>query len=57
MLPPTMRAAAGSRPTIDRQVVVLPHPDSPDKTDRFPLAQRKAHPVDRSDQADPPNEE
>src|SRR5215469_9208918 len=29
MPPPTMRAADGSRPTIDRQVVVLPHPDSP----------------------------
>ena len=27
--PPTMRPAGGSKPTIDRQVVVLPHPDSP----------------------------
>src|SRR5260221_3248286 len=27
--PPTMRAPVGSRPTIDRHVVVLPQPDSP----------------------------
>src|SRR5213593_4656028 len=27
--PPTMRAARGRRPTIDRHVVVLPLPDSP----------------------------
>src|SRR5579883_1117009 len=27
--PPAMRAPGGNRPTIDMQVVVLPHPDSP----------------------------
>jgi hypothetical protein len=27
--PPTIRAAAGNRPTIDWQVVLLPQPDSP----------------------------
>src|SRR6478736_6127578 len=29
MRPPAMRPAGGSRPTIERQVVVLPQPDSP----------------------------
>ncbi len=27
--PPMIRAPGGNRPTIDRQVVVLPQPDSP----------------------------
>ena len=37
MRPPTMRAAAGSRPTIDRQVVVLPQPEFADQPERLAL--------------------
>ena len=42
--PPTMRAAGGSRPTIDRQVVVLPQPDSPTRPSVSPSRRVKLTP-------------
>ena len=51
MRPPTIRAAGGSRPTTDRQVVVLPQPDFADDADRLAFVQREADAVDRFDHA------
>ena len=51
MRPPTMRAAAGSRPTIDRQVVVLPQPRLADQAERLAFVQGEADAVDRLDDA------
>ena len=42
--PPTTRAAGGSRPTIDRQVVVLPQPDSPTRPKVSPSRRAKLTP-------------
>src|SRR5262245_49239676 len=44
MLPPTIRPAGGSKPTIERQVVVLPHPDSPTRPRVSPSSRAKLTP-------------
>ena len=56
MLPPTIRAAEGSRPTIDRQVVVLPQPDSPTRPIVSPSRSVKLIPSTALTTRDPPNE-
>src|SRR5262245_59678499 len=44
MFPLTIRPAGGSKPTIDRQVVVLPHPDSPTRPRVSPSSRAKLTP-------------
>src|SRR5690242_8982615 len=56
MLPATMRAAGGSRPTTDRQVVVLPHPDSPTSPMVSPSFTVKSMPSTALTTRVPPNE-
>jgi len=57
MLPPTTRAAEGSRPTIDRQVVVLPQPDSPTSPIVSPSPRVKLTSSTALTTRAPPNEE
>ena len=54
--PPTMRAAAGSRLTIDWQVVVLPQPDSPTSPSVSPSSSVKLTPSTALMTRSPPNE-
>src|SRR5215813_6864634 len=53
--PPTMRAARGSRPTIERHVVVLPLPDSPTSPRVSPSRSVKSTPSTARTTRVPPN--
>src|SRR4030095_8305921 len=53
--PPTMRAARGRRPTIDRHVVVLPLPDSPTSPSVSPSPSEKLTPSTALTTRAPPN--
>ena len=51
-----MRAAAGNRPTIDWQVVVLPQPDFADHAERLAFLKVKLTPSTALTTRSPPNE-
>jgi hypothetical protein len=52
--PPTIRAADGRRPTIDRQVVVLPQPLSPTMPSVSPSFSEKLTPSTALTMREPP---